>query len=711
MIQWSPQTRIDPNNRGYYKYEDHELYGFSLTHLSGVGCPALGDVPILPWPGDFPAASAGSLEALSTPLQHTNASGQALESALPGKYAVQLPSGISVDLTVTLRAGIGRFQFPNATKKTFLVKVGASVLDGPGRGNDHSSVEIIGQDLVVGSVSSGGFCSLPSNHTVYFAMRTEFPFQEFGTWDETGVQPQMRLAQARRAGAYITFAQNQNSIVQVKVGISYVSIANALLNLNAEITDWNYPAIESAARTRWTSALGSVRTTGGTLDEASQFYTSLYHMLLSPNIFQDANGDYIGFDGNVRNLGTADHYANFSDWDTYRNTIQLQAFLFPAETSAMMNSLVRDGQQMGWLPKWPLANYATGDLGGDSPAILLSTAYAFGARSFDTQSALALMLQGATVSGVGPNGYQQRPDGDSFRQFGYVPAEVHPHSASHTLEYSTADFAIAQFAAALGDTSSCTALLASAQNWQHLFDPAAGWIRPRLQNGVFSTDYSGQGEQFGFEEGSTWQYSWMVPHNYAGLFQAMGGSSIAFQKLEGFFANLHGSPTDPYYNPGNEPNFVSPYAFLFAGSPWRTQELVPAILKSGFSKSPSGLPGNDDMGAMSGVFLWGAIGIYPAIPGVGGWVIGVPHFSRITIRMGNGHTLDIQKSGPGQFVQSLRVNGADYPSSWLPVSLFQSDLSVEFTMGPSPNLNWASQPSQVPPSFGTTASCTQPGTP
>src|SRR5678815_892688 len=192
-----------------------------------------------------------------------------------------------------------------------------------------------------------------------------------------------------------------------------------------------------------------------------------------------------------------------------RNTIQLQALLFPAETSAMMDSLVRDAQQSGWLPRWPLANDVTGAMGGDSPSILLSTAYAFGARDFDTRSALKFMIKGATTAGVGLRGYQQRPDGQVFRERGYVPASVHPHSASRTLEYSSADFAIAQFAATQGDMASCAVFMRSAQNWQNLYDPSIGWLRPRGSDGSFSKDWSGIGEQFGFEEGSTWQYSWM----------------------------------------------------------------------------------------------------------------------------------------------------------------------------------------------------------
>jgi predicted alpha-1,2-mannosidase len=319
------------------------------------------------------------------------------------------------------------------------------------------------------------------------------------------------------------------------------------------------------------------------------------------------------------------------------------------------------------------------------------------------------MIKGARTPGVGLHGYQQRPDGEVFRQLGFVPVQAHAHSASHTLEYSSADFAIAQFAASQGDMASCATLMRSAQNWQHLFDPSVGWIRPRNADGRFSSDWSGTGEQAGFEEGSTWQYSWMVPHNYAGLIQAMGGNQSVIQKLDAFFSNLNGSATDPYYRPGNEPNFVAPYAYVFAGAPWKTQALIPRILASGFSATPNGLPGNDDLGAMSAVFFWGAVGLYPAIPGVGGWVIGTPMFSRVTFMLGNGRVLEIERSGSGTYVHGLKINGSEYRRSWLPISVLQENAVLEFVMGPAPRVDWASAPSDMPPSFRDSA-CARPAT-
>ncbi len=710
MIQWSPQTRIDADNRGFYKYDDRDIFGFSLTHLSGVGCPAFGDVPILPLVGGVPLRAAGTPETWTTPLRHVAADGRRLESARPGRYAVQLPSGISAELTVTTRAGIGRFQFPADARRTFLIKAGASVLDLPGREADHSSVEVRGQDLVVGSVSSGGFCSFLSNHTVYFAAKVDVPFDDYGVWMEGRMQPQVRTAQGRRVGAYVTLPMASNVALHMKVGISYVSVANALSNLESEIPGWNFDEVDQAAKRTWTAAMSRLQADGGTEEQKIMLSTSLYHMLLSPNIFHDVSGDYIGFDGQTHAVGHSSQYANFSDWDTYRNTIQLQALLFPSETSSMMDSLVRDAEQSGWLPRWPLANDVTGVMGGDSPSILLSTAHAFGARAFDTRGALKYMLKGALTSGVGLHGYQQRPDGQAFRETGYVPASTHGHSASHTLEYSSADFAIAQFAAAQGDMASCAVLMRSAQNWRNLFDSSIGWIRPRNVDGSFSRDWSGTGEQFGFEEGSTWQYSWMVPHNFAGLIEAMGGNQSAVQKLDTFFSNLNGSASDPRYRPGNEPNFVAPYVYVFAGAPWKTQALMPRILASGFSATPDGLPGDDDLGAMSGVFFWGAVGLYPAIPGVGGFVVGAPMFPRVSITLGNGKVLEIRRSGTGTYVHGLKVNGADYRRAWLPVGLLQKDAVLEFEMGSAPNVDWASLPSEVPPSFGESA-CSRPAVP
>ncbi len=499
----------------------------------------------------------------------------------------------------------------------------------------------------------------------------------------------------------------------MKIGISFVSAENAAKNLASEIPGWDFDVVHAAAKKSWTQMFDHVQTSGGTPDQRAIFYTGLYHMLLSPNIFSDGNGDYIGFDNKVRRLpaGKA-QYANFSDWDIYRSLIQFQALLLPAQTSQMMQSLVRDAEQSGWLPRWPVANDVSYVMGGDSSSILLSTGYAFGARSFDTASALRFMIKGATQPGTGPHGNSERPQLSDYLNKGYVPvSENQEAGASITLEYASADFAVSQFAAALGDKTHAASLLGSAQNWRKLFDNESGFIRPRTVDGNFITGWDpdqslprhskmwDKFDQMGFEEGNTWQYTWMIPHNYAGLFKAMGGDQNVIPKLDKFFVEINGWGK-PNFTVANEPDFCAPYAYVWTGSPWKTQAVVDRIRRETFTTKPDGLPGNDDLGATSGVYVWNALGMYPVIQGVGGLVLGTPMFPHAILKLGNGRVLEIASSGPGIYVHSVELNGKPYQSAWLPISKFQKGQNrLEFTLGNEPNRSWASQPENVPPSF------------
>jgi predicted alpha-1,2-mannosidase len=301
-----------------------------------------------------------------------------------------------------------------------IFKAGSSATaDAKNRENDTSTIEIRGEDTVAGTVHSGGFCGSPTHYVLYFAAKFEKPFASFGSWREK-LAPDSRSGSGHKAGGYVIFSRTEP--ILLKVGVSFVSIANAEANLAAEIPGWDFDGLQAAAKSAWETDLGLVEAEGGTPDQRTIFYTGLYHSMLSPNLFSDENGDYIGFDGKVRRLpADQKQFANFSDWDIYRNTIQLQALLFPAQTGQMMQSLVRDADQSGWLPKWPFANDVSYVMGGDSSAILLSEAYAFGARDFDVKAALKFALKGATEPGKGPHDGFERPGLDEYLTKGYVP--------------------------------------------------------------------------------------------------------------------------------------------------------------------------------------------------------------------------------------------------------------------------------------------------
>ncbi len=707
MIQWSPDTRPD----GWYHYSDKTIRGFSLTHISGAGCSVYADLPILPWPiyegGSGPVVGS-TFDDTALIFSHEH------ESAHPGYYSVESntvsDTGVKTELTVTQHAGMGRFFFPAGAGRMLIFKAAASAnINAKNRETDTSSVEIRGRNTIVGSVHSGGFCGSPTHYVLYFAAKFEKPFESFGTWTDK-IAADTTSASGHQAGTYVSFPSGMEPVV-MKIGISFVSLENAEANLTAEIPGWDFDVVHASAKAEWTKMLDLVQAEGGTSEQRTIFYTGLYHMLLSPNLFSDDNGDYIGFDQKVRRLpASQQQFANFSDWDIYRDVVQFQSLLLPEQTSQMMESLVRDAEQSGWLPRWPVANDVSYIMGGDSSAVLLSEAYAFGARGFDLNTALHFMLKGATEPGKGPHNYAERPGLSNYLTKGYVPLSDDPEAAaSITLEYASADFAVSRFAAAIGDHAHKSSLLRSAQNWRSLFDQDGGWIRPRNGDGKFLEGWDpdhllphhknwDKDNQMGFEEGSTWQYSFMVPHNYAGVFQAMGGNASVVPKLDKFFEKLSGWAL-PNFTVANEPDFCAPYAYLWTGNPWKTQQVIDRIRRETFTTKADGLPGNDDLGATSGVYVWNAIGMYPVIPGVGGFALGTPMFPRVSMHLGNG-TLDIVSRGQGIYVHSVVVNGKPQASSWLELSaLSQPQNRVEFELGAEPDHDWAVKPASFPPSF------------
>jgi predicted alpha-1,2-mannosidase len=321
------------------------------------------------------------------------------------------------------------------------------------------------------------------------------------------------------------------------------------------------------------------------------------------------------------------------------------------------------------------------------------------------------MVKAGTVPGQGPHHNAERPFLADYLKLGYSPAEKDGISASRTLEYASDDFAIAQFARALGHDSEYQAFLKQSQNWKNLLDPETRWIRPRLSDGSWElgfdpehstpkrTDFPNSNDQAGFEEGNTWQYSFMIPFDYPALFAAMGGQEKVIPRLDRFFLKLR-CWGEPCYNIENEPDFVVPYAYVFAGQPWKTQEVVARLAATTFKAAPDGIPGNDDLGATSGVYVWDALGFYPAIPGVGGVVLGAPMFDKATLQLGAGKTLVVSRHGSGIYVQSVKLNGKDFAGSWITLDKLETgDSTLEFTMGPEPNRERGRAIADRPPAF------------
>ena len=714
MIQWSPDTGPD----AWYDYSKSRITGFSLTHISGAGCPLYGDIPVLPFPGELTESPHTDRSLYTVPFSH------AKETAHPGYYAVTLDNGTKVELTVTERAGIARFTFPEGVPARLLLNAGgsanSSLVDqarpGTARSQDGYVIRIPTNNSVEGEAHSGGFCGSSTNYTLYFTAQFQQPFVRTAMWQDDRIDPDAREETAHHAGAWLDFGSARE--VTMEVGLSWVSVDNARANLAKEIPLPEFDIIRQIAQVTWNQYFDLVQVSGGTPAQRTIFYTGMYHMLLSPNLFSDRNFDYIGFDGQVHKARSqggicATHcemnqYANFSDWDIYRNVIQFQTLLNSFVTSAMAQSLLNDAAQSGWLPRWPAANSSTGVMGGDSADILLSDAWAFGARQLDPNTALAAMLKGASQWPTDPSEQPERLHLPDELKLGYVPVDHDPIAASRTLEYASDDFAIAQFASSIGNTPLADEFLKRAGDWQNLFDPTTKWIRPRLADGAwlpgFDPDRSLPRDPnapswvgpIGYEEGNAWQYSFMIPFDYPRLIAAMGGSSVVVPRLDRFFSKLI-CWNRPCFNMANEPDFVTPYVYAYTEAPWKIGDVVSRIEQQTFSAKPNGLPGNDDLGATSGVFVWNALGLYPGVPGVAGFFLGAPLFPSAALHFGD-RTLVVTSEGDGPYVRAITLNGQPWNQLWLPLDKLthRATTTLHFTLQPTEPTSTTLQP---PPTF------------
>ncbi|HEY0757039.1 MAG TPA: GH92 family glycosyl hydrolase [Ktedonobacteraceae bacterium] len=687
MVQWSPDTTTGP---GGYRYNQSVFNGFSLTHFSGRGCSAYQDFPFLPYVGSLSPDLPFAFANYATPFSHLQ------EMAMPGYYSVYLPKeNVKVELTATLRSGFGRFTYPASPQASMFINAGGSANGDTASG---TGMQIIGNHEVTGEASSGHFCHGSANtYTLYFAVQFDQPFRSQGTWQGTSLQEGSLQSSGSQSGAYLQFDTTHNRVVQARVGLSFVSVNNALLNLQEESPTWNFNTVRAQARAAWDSKLGLIQVQGGSMAEEQTFYTALYHTFIHPNVFSDVNGEYIGFDKKIHQAQGYTQYENFPGWDMYRSLIPLQAILEPQVVGNMLQSLIADAQQGGGgLPRWEVANSNSCGMVGDSMDVVIATSYALGVRNFDTQGALYAMQQGAADGATKSASCIQREGLKDYLSKGYVTTSISA-SGAVTLEYALDDYAIGQFATALGNLKTAQRYLKRAQNWQKLFDADTGYMVPRTSDGTFLQDFAPQNTT-GFAESSSATYTWMVPQDLRGLIDKMGGNQQAVTRLDRFFQKLNDGPASLYAFMGNEPGFGVPWVYDFAGRPDRLQGLIRRIQTQLFDTTPGGLPGNDDGGAMSSWYIFSALGFYPEIPGVAGFALGSPLFSFARLHLAGGAVLDITGRGATDqhpYVQSLSVNQRAWNNPWLPWSSMQNGGSLAFELDSQINLTWYA-PIQVP---------------
>ncbi|MCZ7843322.1 MULTISPECIES: GH92 family glycosyl hydrolase [Stenotrophomonas maltophilia group] len=716
MVQLSPDTRIQPREKAYgwaagYRYDDSSIVGFSHTHFSGTGHSDLGDILLMPFTGT-PGLERGDPEkpgsGYASRFRHAD------EKAEPGYYAVTLDDyRVRAELTTSTRVGVHRYAFPKGTDAKVLLDMRTSMYDYPGKVL-WSRVRVRADGTVTGFRETRGWAP---GRQLYFAMRFSRPLagHELHNTEQDivykGFPPPGEKDPAQRAqieGRQLvgTFAFGKlDAPLVVKVAISPVSEAGAIANLDAEVADFDFDRVRAQAKQEWTQAL-SVLDIDAPEHARRSAYTALYHTLLGPTLFMDADGQYRGPDNAVHKAEGYTNYSTFSLWDTYRALHPLLTLVQPEKrNSDFVNSMLahHEHSPYGMLPVWSFHGLEDWCMIGYHAVPVIADVYVKGIRGFDADKALKAMVETANY---GPyDGIAQ------YRELGYVPIDKEGEAASKTLEYAFDDWTIARMAQAMGKADIAATFDKRAGNWRNAFDKDTGFMRARKRDGSFRTPFDPSASGYGtdYTEGNAWQYSWYVPQDVAGLAAAHGGSDKLLARLDEVF----NAKVDPsifehmeditgligWYAHGNEPSHHVAYLYSYAGQPWRTQARLKQIMDTQYADRPDGLAGNDDVGQMSAWYVFTALGFYPVAPGSGEYILGRPFLPKTAMRLPNGKTFTIVAEGLDDahtYVGSVTLNGKPLQRTFLRHDEILAGGELRFSMQAEPNKDWPGQGAQAP---------------
>ena len=646
-----------------YVHENKFLTGFSHVNLSGVGCPDLGVLIAMPTTGD--------LETNPEKYGSTYSN----EKATVGYYETYLNAyGIKVANTATTRVGVSRYSFP-AGKANILLNLGLGLTNEQG-----ARVKRVSDTEIEGMRQVGSFCYYKAEeaYPIYFVAKVSVPSKDQGIWKKSstysgeeaqwmGYNGKNRLMKnyhqevvGDSIGAYFSYDFKQVTQVELRIGVSYVSIENARENLALESEGLSFETIKENTQDEWEKLLSVVRVKGGKPGAQEIFYTALYHTQIHPNTLNDVNGDYPAM-GSRETLNTPDtRFTVFSLWDTHRNLHPLLSLLYPEQQSNMVKSMLRIYQESGWLPKWELNATETTTMVGDPAGIVIADTYHRGIRDFDIDLGLEAMKKSATQIYNNP----LRPELSTYIEKGYLGADQYESgSVSIVQEYNLADFAIASLAKTMGDMDSYELFLERSYSYRKLFDPSFNLLRPKNSNGTWLSPFNPDtGANFvknpGYIEGNAWQYTFMVPHDIKGLIDLMGGEKPFVRQLDKVFDNNQ-------FDMANEPDIAYPYLYNFvAGAAWKTQKRVRTLLDTYYHNTPDGLPGNDDTGTMSAWAVFSMLGIYPVTPGLPLYALTTPSFEEIEIQLDQSYysnkKLLIRSNSPEKhvFIDSILLDGS-----------------------------------------------------
>lgn len=662
-VTGSELNRYDKDTRWWstpYDIRNNYSVGFAHGALSGVGCPEMGAIITM--------ATTGAMQADATLRGSTYSD----EVAKPGYYATTYDRfNIRAEATATDRASVERYTFNEGGEANIIIDLGTALSNESGAMlRQVSATEVEGMRLL------GTFCyTNQAVFPVYFVARISQPATKVRYWKR---QPEMTGVEAvwsGDSGQYKIYESYSREImgddigvcfslgevepgteVEVRVGISYVSIEGARQNLEAECGKRSFDDALLGAQRSWRNALGRIRVEGGSDADRTIFYTALYHALLHPNIVSDVDTKYPKMESGSVGSGY-NRYTVFSLWDTYRNLHQLLTLVYPDRQSDMVRTMVDMSKEWGWLPRWELYGRETFTMEGDPAIPVIVDSYLKGIRDFDVEAAYAAMKRSATTPG---KDNPIRRDIDPYIERGYIPVGVFAqdmsgdNSVSHALEYYVADNALATFAREMGDEEFAREMERRASGWRNYYSVKDGAMRPIDKSGEFVGDFDpAAGANFsntiGFHEGSSWNYTFFVPHDIEALIKVMGGGKKFVERLEWVFENGH-------YDPTNEPDIAYPYLFSrVRGYEYLTQEWVKRLLDENYTTESDGLPGNDDTGTMSAWAVFSMMGIYPDCPGEPYYTITTPRFERVEMDTDYG-TIVITTEGKGDHI---RRNGVE----------------------------------------------------
>ena len=641
-----------------YVNENTFLTGFSHVNLSGVGCPDLGVILTMPTTGDL------ETDHLKYGSTYEN------EVAKAGFYSTTLKKyKIKVETTATTRTGISKYSFPKG-KSNILLNLGLGLTNEQG-----GMLKIVSSSEIEGLRNVGSFCykKPEESYPIYFVVQFSKPSLNFGIWKNIskyeGIEKQWmpyngqtRLYKEYRKevigdsiGAYMSYNFKEPTDVEVKIGVSYVSIENARNNLIKETNELSFEKIYQQTKLSWDNLLSKIDVEGGTNNDKTIFYTALYHALIHPNTLNDVNGEYPKMKSRETLKTEGTRFTVFSLWDTYRNLHSLMSLVYPKQQSDMVKSMLSIYDESGWLPKWELNSTETTTMVGDPAGIIIADTYLRGIKDFNIEKAYEAMTKSATVL----EGNLLRPGIREYLKKGYLTTEsTKSGSVSTTQEYNISDFAIAQLAKGLEKKEDEDFYKKRSISYRKLFDKEFNLLRPRNKDNSWVKPFKPEtGANFkknlGFIEGNSWQYTFMLSHDIKGLIELMGGEKAYSQQLQKVF-NIG------QFDMANEPDIGYPYLFNYIkGEEWRSQKIVSSLISKYFKNTPDGLPGNDDTGTMSAWLIYSMMGIYPISPAEPIYTFATPLFDKITIQLDSRYyknkQLIIEKEGEG-FIRKIKLN-------------------------------------------------------